>query len=507
MPTFNLVDDVEADGFDFPVSIPINADEASNVNAYQLSLEGGQLDSKKLVISYENSFHVTAMLPGVLIAQGSMLRLDTTVFYQLAPIASDQSSWFRQWIDAGCIPLTILYEGLVPSSSLRAELVDGIEVSADTVIGETLSNTVKISVNYGSTSLGTIRSMHPVELLSLLFWKENCDTLFRRDSADSYTHPLLQRLNQSIADGSTGSAASSNWLGLRPPLRTYKRLEWEARQTHIYHHWNWQRLPTEPQEREEALRDHPEHGDLTDILRNPMAFDGYERTTSKCNIFIGDIAFRAGFRTTTGQSSRNSARPLTYVGVPPLATVRGQGERSYAQFARREVSWQGRRYQRTSPFGIVRTVTDSDRETITNEIQQKGHILYYARKGCCQHRVQRDNLDSMAGQYCPGTRTSGGREQDTDTHQYKIGHVFLMSTFGGIAIRSDGQAQLRSGTSGLDQHCRMVDNMPNAELHGIALTGSAAVGERAFVELLPGGDPTEQWGVLNLNCLTEVTDS
>lgn len=500
MPVFALIDDLLADEVEAAIVMPIEGGEVDAVDQYLIGIDGTGPAPKKLVIGCPRPFPVRAMVGGRLFTADSGMGIETPLFGALALSLGENSAWFRQWTRAGCIPAAIEYEGLLLDEHFSgADLIAGVEVEAGTVIGTAQpappGSAFKLSVTYGINEGGRTRTMHPIEFLSLLFWQEPCDRLFRPDSADEYAHPLLRRLASCRADGSPGDERNGDWLGLRPPLRTYKRIEWEARQTHRFHNGNWQI-----------------GGNLRGILRNPIGYDSYVASASKCNILLGELAFRAGFRSPGIRSGDRLYHAGVDALVQPALTTEDEGRAVYVG-RNRSFEWDGRRFEINLPFGVKRFVTTADSGTISEQIAREGRAIYYGREGFCwlnsDDSVRVGRVPDIVNRQlvCPGTRTRTRQPsqphsdpRDSDTHEYKIGHVFLLAHLTGFSTRNG----LSAGSAGIDQHCTFPNDVPREGVSGKHLSGAQSDATCAFVELMPGGDPTQDWGVVDLNCLTEV---
>jgi hypothetical protein len=87
---------------------------------------------------------------------------------------------------------------------------------------------------------------------------------------------------------------------------------------------------------------------------------------------------------------------------------------------------------------------------------------------------------------------------DSYEYEYKMFHVFVIARLAGVL--STG---LTPGSRGIDQHCSATDYVNFTTLYdAVHWTGCYRTAERTFLELIPGGDPSERWGVVDLNCLT-----
>jgi len=250
---------------------------------------------------------------------------------QFSALTSAAVPWWKNWSDANCIPQDILYDDIDLThldAYLRNVLPDGGtqgiklpgskdppsrtkfledfyrgDVDADgapttyflvepgAVIGRAGAaispgdlNQLTLRVRYSDHLKPTAQPMNPRELLYLLFGK---------DSSVATNHPLLRALDTLPSP----PPAPRNEMSLRPPLRTWARLMWEA-------------------EREEAAdaklagaaRHWSAPGDLgsgglsrlfdTLFRRNGQRvnYAGIQAGENKCNIFTSELCVRAGFR-------------------------------------------------------------------------------------------------------------------------------------------------------------------------------------------------------------------
>jgi hypothetical protein len=134
--------------------------------------------------------------------------------------------------------------------------------------------------------------MNPVELLYLLFGE---------DSQEAANHPLLLAIDDSDANQTGDSdGIESKTMGLRPPLRTWKRVMWECELEETEDQAAWELSgdldPSGDADRfyNDLARDWdcPWHPDDEHEF-NVTSFNG----NYKCNVFVYDLALRAGFRT------------------------------------------------------------------------------------------------------------------------------------------------------------------------------------------------------------------
>ena len=184
----------------------------------------------------------------------------------LAPIwlnAAVLAKWLERWIEADCIPRTVIYDNIDPDA-LRARL-EAAPINADATITDRLSfpravrregdskawfidrfmaaepgvagmtawqgaclgqmgpvmgsasRRLGLTVRYQGHTDAAPRPMMPRELFNLLFGI---------DSAEFANHPLLRAIQQ-LGQSDTTQPVTRRML-LRPPLRTHARVMWEA---------------------------------------------------------------------------------------------------------------------------------------------------------------------------------------------------------------------------------------------------------------------------------------
>jgi hypothetical protein len=287
---------------------------------------------------------------------GHRLRLDLMAF--VLPLSWFGSvSWWQRWIEAGRIPQAVVYEN-VDRAHLRAllealptederlgdDVAQGlrfpVEVDADTkddfidgfldgdathvlhvraggCLGRAAaadtddddipvgSRQLTLHARYSDHTDDDPQPMNPRELLYLLFGD---------DSAEATEHPFLLALHQSAEDAEAAALAEvdgnhrqvtarTRRMFLRPPLRTWKRLAWEAEQEVRPD----LPLPDTPAE----LANHRSTAwARTSALTTDITFNTVRRQVDaartfngagyqnawKCNLFTYDIVVRAGFR-------------------------------------------------------------------------------------------------------------------------------------------------------------------------------------------------------------------
>ena len=160
---------------------------------------------------------------------------------------------------------------------------------------------VRFHARYVAHSDAEPLPMNPRELFYLLFGDDSPEA---RGKDGGLPHPLLAWIQKKGQEEQTDVAPDTKRMLLRPPLRTSKRVEWEA-QLEIDHYsarWktagNLSRLPKP---------DNPDEDSATENLRlyNTLLRDGRKfnrggpngyRKSPKCNLFVWDIVLRSGFR-------------------------------------------------------------------------------------------------------------------------------------------------------------------------------------------------------------------
>jgi len=231
--------------------------------------------------------------------------------------------WYSSWINNSVIqgPSKIIYENVETTN---------ISMCGPIHAGEIIGNAgqdpedpedpegkrqLKLCIQYNTDNDIDHKFMHPREFFSLLFWQEKYDELytpsiqwdatcmdFSNDPDSPYRHPLVQRMMRSKEDGTSitngRTYENDDWLGLRPPLRTYKRVEWEAKRELTNNGEKW-------------AGDKALIKDGKCLLQNPFIYRGIVNANNcnesdanrlpycgyaKCNIFAGEIAFRSGFK-------------------------------------------------------------------------------------------------------------------------------------------------------------------------------------------------------------------
>jgi hypothetical protein len=378
---------------------------------------------------------VAAMVEGtVRLKGGGTLELDVSGFFENI---ADKVKWFENWKNAGKVPEKIVYEGLQ-----KVYVKDGKETLAGYILGAP-GNTVKISIYYRDGA-----KMNPIEFFNLLFWQEEYDPIYKAESNlvinyefESWdypkTHDLINMMMEKRMNGSPGTLWDDDWMGLRPPLRTYKRVEWEAKRELLLYLGNWK-----------------QDGNITDRIKTPNIIKAGKKKgyvdDSKCNILAGELAYRAGFRTFVkiageekekeeGKKKKKTEEEkhkfLKFWG--PNELVRESKLKGYDPN-----KWDPNDPKK-SQIDFGKKLKEVKNKKINKEISELGKCFIYARKGYTyiQHVVILSKIDKIKNDYI--------------------------------------KAMI------IDQHCKFECPRKGDKTY----LGCSGPDGRAFIELLPGDDP------------------
>lgn len=488
MPKWNLLDDWPKE------LIPVN--KATNLPDVLFSLPIRTLvaaeDTISLSLIRPNNFaklildiddmqvDALAMVPGMITCAANEITLTTDIFSipgvsNMLMKQTQQSqgdfpvAWFDNWRKAGTVPGKIVYENVEPF----AQMSGSTKVNVGEVIGTVLPSPqdparklLRLSIEYTTSApekcdsyltFPTPKCMHPREFFSLLFWDEKCDPILK-ENPDTYQHPLLRKMMMTCEDGNPISLADKakqltnrpidDWLGLRPPLRTYQRIKWEHIKEHLRNDTLWN-----------------SDSDVQDRIKNPFTrwYSGYKG--AKCNIFAGEMLFRAGFRTIVwgggiGCETADSLPGWLKYDVPrwkdgqdglfnnfsnnPKSRPRGQIRRNPNSAAKCNVL--GTTYTLSTPFGQKESC---GMDSLNNQIHNSGACFLFVSH---EHVCIIDQVNS-----CAPTTT-----------------------------------------------VKVIDQWPGVTRNSYSHTYSKPQNEVVILRMFPGGDPTETWGAMDLNCLREA---
>ncbi len=222
--------------------------------------------------------------------------------------------WFGRWVEAGCIPARLIYENVdqqavqallnrVPLQSaspnhyfgvslpLRVQQSDRdayvqdvlagrkpVWVQAGAYIGAVASgqagerHRLRLSARYAAPNEQDAQPMNPRELFHLLFGD---------DSPEALSHPLFKGISEFA--GKQTERPETRRMTLRPPLRTWRRVTWEAQQEVM-------RVPTSW-----AIGGQLGSNRLFNNTSSGFVVESY-LNRNKSAIFASDICLRAGFR-------------------------------------------------------------------------------------------------------------------------------------------------------------------------------------------------------------------
>jgi hypothetical protein len=232
-----------------------------------------------------------------------------------------RAPWFERWIEADCLPRTVVYDnvdlahlrGLLeatpvspttgfrlsyPASVTRNEITKADFIDRflagepghamfagrgaaigrmDRMPGHPTLRRLRLRAFYQDHSDDDPRPMLPRELFNLLFGI---------DSPEFAGHPLLRAVHE-VGEGDVETVPRSLRMLLRPPLRTHARVIWEAEQE----------LAAEALSDTKRWRKSGSLG-RTKLLNAVDGFnrDGTYKDKNKCNVFVGEMLVRSGFR-------------------------------------------------------------------------------------------------------------------------------------------------------------------------------------------------------------------
>jgi len=488
MPNWNLRDDwpdeyksLDSLGWPrelFSMSIPENVEVAS------CSIENENVNNiKKLVINVtsQSDVDVLAIVPGGMELNNTTgIGILTTELFSTAFLYAIEQPrqypvpWFKNWLNAGRIPRKIIYENII-----NYETTEGMcfSVNAGDHIGKmgiNLNNLsekqIKISIEYADSTNDNPKFMHPVEFFSLLFWREECDPVFNANPS-CYQHQLLQRMMSSVSDDKNGDFHNDNWLGLRPPLRTFTRVKWEAFKEHLV-----------------LDDDYPNHwvGDTSNVydrIKNPFIHKtgGYVgQNLTKCNIFAGEMLFRSGFRAPVTMGNMGGCTPGSFPYKIKYQSVSGL----FASF--------GIPGAISQPMGRIRYVGEMDcnhdQRCISGDATHEFAHLYARRVEWNQNLT--NNIQNLGRVYLLAKTGPSGN------------HVVIVDEF----TNNNPYSGDANTVNAMDQHASLNNNSWSRTNYRYLYPNNNNVNV-VILEFFPGGDPSEEWGKIDLNCLEVISQN
>lgn len=275
-----------------------------------------------------------AVAPGILSYQPATENTPNRLTLQLVSLLTLEfnvltPAWWDRWVESRSTPELLIYEN-IDESSLRKRLlsiapddpnpgilfpavlvgpgreeyvesfllgenslsvdssgvilcVAGIDPDKDPSL-DSLTRTVTLRVRYNDHTESAPQPMNPREFFYLLFGE---------DSAEATRHPFFMQMHNSET-GLNLNPDTKDKMWMRPPLRTWKRVIWEAEGERSRHRENWGRG--------NVLGSKRFRNNTTKIFTrgpnrrfNNDIGNSYKKSW-KCNLFVSEICLRAGFK-------------------------------------------------------------------------------------------------------------------------------------------------------------------------------------------------------------------
>jgi len=314
-------------------------------------------------------------------------------------------NWLYRWIEAECIPRTVIYDNVDPEA-LRARL-EAAPINADATIADRLSfprsvrrqggskawfidsfmagepgaamsawqgaclgqmalvtestsRRLGLTARYQGHSDAAPRPMMPRELFNLFFGV---------DSPEFVNHPLLRAIQQ-VGESATTQPVTRRML-LRPPLRTHARVMWEAAQE-LPDTARWSL--TGRLDSTKLLNTVDEFNRLKHYGISPAAPEG----VYKCQVFGFEMLLRSGFRVRMHRTPEAGGwRVYYYIVNRIVREARETRDMNASQPAvigtAGEIPW-GRRWDR-----VLRLLPDGQQAAEINRmIDEEGRAFYLA---------------------------------------------------------------------------------------------------------------------------------
>lgn len=443
-------------------------------------------------------------------AMNNRLILQMSIFSELIAVP-----WWQRWVEAKCVPNQVIYENvdtalleetlqsMVPdqphyglrlpkevvgvgqrafieeflsgnkSFSLYAEAGAVIGVAARVAASTRL---LRLHVRYKSDVPAEGRSMDPREFLYLLFGD---------DSEEATHHPLLLKMN-ATAVGRRGVDAKP--MCLRPPLRTFGRIKWQAEQELNNHSARWS--PANSLGVGRFCNTHKRGG---------RSFNNGDYTGfNKCNLFVSEMALRAGFRVPIHAVSQTVWHYLdsnSYCNLIHVTT--GPGERIEARGCLEDAStgwaWKIENWMRAQPIADLQ-------HRLNEALWRMGRCLILA--GARARRFVETDCHGKPG-FCNCGKS---------LRRHGIGHIVLVSEVldrpvfaprigeGLLKIRVRTLEACGSGASS------RVETFAVGKSPGNAAGATTDFLRLHLFELHPGGDPNTEHGLRDLNVRNPLTN-
>lgn len=402
--------------------------------------------------------------------------------------------WGYNWTPAGCIPKRIIYENVIVNQPIAS--VEARKILGEMGDSENGSKLIKIAVEYADSTPKNPKFMHPKEFFSLLFWKEECDPVFA-DMSIQYSeliknyHPLLQKMMLSKEDGTIindsnlknfdfsqlddlNPAPKDNWLGLRPPLRTYKRVLWEAKREYLVCKGKCKNVWGKP-------------GSNKGRIKNSLILDRGYKGFSKCNVFAGEMLFRAGFRTISGVFSyynEKEKKYFYYTSCPVKNHI--PGKLKYIQpnglYSQRCKGLSNLNTYGKGKIRIENIFSNRDCFELNNIIGRD----YEVNKGFARDRYRKCEIKENNK-----TKKLNEIKNNIINDSIEMGDVYLASNSKHVVVVANIGKKIKA----VDQYLWKWEQGDYPH--------DWSPGDYVLIKILPGGDPTEEWGILDLNRLEE----
>jgi hypothetical protein len=442
----------------------------------------------------------------------------------------ERVKWWQRWVEAESLPQTVVYENVhresleallrsaqigmsgpfptfppeIETEEQKTQFIDqflagsqehSIAVQPGDYIGLVGPNAsgdpvdpftprlLILHVYYHDHSEASPHPMNPRELFHLLFGN---------DSVEATSHPLLLRIHHTGEQNQPNVHPESRRMLLRPPLRTWRRVIWEAEledriDTATPKAW-------QPKGQLGTDRFYNNYDDGTRHF-NRALYKGLD----KCNLFVSDIALRAGFRVPVhpvdadkwhyidANSCANASQEAT--GTDERVPLRGRGSDA-------NTPW-GWKLENLLHTDIPQPATL--RSMLNDSLQKEGRCFILAGA-----RAQKFAPMKLPGEVkgiasCLNTTNGGSLRNRGIGHIVLVKEVLNEPSFGqpNAAQRLESIKLATWEASGQGAESRET----TFRLGGADGAASSANGfiRLQLIELHPGGDPDTLQGLANLN--------
>ena len=457
--------------------------------------------------------------------------LQKCLVLRLAPFwttARVRVKWLERWLEAGQMPRTFIYENvdegqlrqmlqnlspdppspanpaqplgigiLMPTrvergnATSKTQFIDdfmsgtegaALMVRTGAIIGKIATSAphtyrVRFHARYEGHTDAAPRPMHPRELFHLLFGN---------DSPEALNNALLKSID---AKGRSETALPrTKRMLLRPPLRTYFRVVWEAEQEFS--------AAAGPDGHEARWAASGALGG--DLLTNTIP--GFDRTNTyqglfKCNVFASEMLLRSGFRVRMRKNPATAAGPETiyyYLANRIVGEARDTHmtlEAPGILATDGELPW-GRRWD-----GVLHSTADADRAAVINRMmEEEGRAFYLVQEkrcvpitSCHGHVLLLERVDEgwPPGDEIAGQPTVKFELIGLESRGTRIGLTWIQATV------------IEAPADGLFRRRRIVTpEWPDFRPSNPASTSRN--NDLLLIEAIPGGDPSTEGGLEDL---------